>query len=609
VTTVLVPLLVAVPLLAAAALAAVGHFAPPRIANLVAIAVATAVAAMSVVLIFRTADHTIHYWFGGWHPRDGIAIGISFSVDPVGAALAALIAVLAAAALVQTLEYFEDAVPPYFHVLMLIFLGAMVGFALSSDLFNLFVFFELMSTAAFALTGYRVERPSVLQGAINFAVVSAIGSFFLLFGIGLVYGRTGALNLAQIGQVLSRQDADGLVVIAFVFLLVGLLTKAGAVPFHFWLSDAYAVAPAPVCILFAGVMSDLALHAVARIYWNGFSEALDGGSLRAILVGFGVATALVGAALAFAQSSLKRMMAFVTISHIGVFLCGIGLLTARGLAATTVYVIADGLVKGAIFCAIADLGSRLGHTDELILHGRGRALPLTGAVLTLGALGLAVLPPVGTFVAFDLLRDASSLAGYGWLPLVLVVATGITGGAVLRSAGRIFLGLGPSTDDALETPRRGEEEEAAPAAPRRPHRGVLLWGPAAALLLVGLGLAVVPGLAAHAVQHAERFVDRAAAARETLHGAAAPLPPLPSVGIGAAGLAYGVASVAVAFAAAWLGLYRQRLPASLRRAVTVPTRRPLRRLLFLHDGVVGDYVAWAIAGAAALAALVAALAR
>jgi multicomponent Na+:H+ antiporter subunit D len=607
VTTTLVPLVVALPLLGAAALAALGHFVAPRAANVGAIAVAIAVATIAVLLIFRSADRTIHYWFGGWHPRGGIAIGISFSVEPLGAALAALIAVLAAAALVQTLEYFEDNVPQHFHVLMLVFLGSMVGFALSSDLFNLFVFFELMSTAAFALTGYRIERRSVLQGAINFAVVNSIGSFFLLFGIGLVYGRTGALNLAQIGQVLSRHDADGLVVIAFVFVLVGLLTKAGAVPFHFWLSDAYAVAPAPVCILFAGVMSDLALHAVARIYWNGFSGALDGGTVRATLIGFGVATALVGAVMAFAQSSLKRMLAFVTISHIGVFLCGIGLLTARGLAATTVYVIADGLVKGAIFCAIADLGSRLGHTDELILHGRGRALPITGCVLALGALGLAVLPPLGTFVAFDLLRDAAGRAGYEWLPAVLVVAAAGTGGAVLRAAGRIFLGLGPSGDEALETPLRGEEEEATPGG--RPRRAFLLWGPAAALLVAALGLAAVPGLTTRAVQHAERFVDRPAVARETLHDVAAPLPPLPSIALGAAGIAYGAVSMLVAVGAAWFGLYRRRLPPRLRLAASRTARWPLRRLMLLHDGVVGDYVTWAIAGAAALAALLALLAR
>ncbi len=595
-----------VPFLGAAALAALGHLVPPRVANLVAIAIAASVAVLAVVLIVRSSDHTIHYWFGGWKPRGGIAIGISFSVDPLGAALAALIAVLATAALVQTLEYFDEHVPQHFHVLMLVFVGAMVGFALSSDLFNLFVFFELMSAAAFALTGYRVEHRAVLQGAINFAVVNSIGAIMLLFGIALVYARTGALNLAQVGQVLARHDPDGLVVLAFVLILVGLLTKAGAVPFHFWLADAYAVAPAPVCILFAGVMSDLALHAVARIYWSGFAGALDPGAVRGILVGFGVATALVGAAMAFAQSGLKRMLAFVTISHIGVFLCGLGLLTARSLAATTVYVIADGLVKGALFCAVADLGRRLGHTEELLLHGRGRGAPVAGVVLGVGALAIAVLPPFGTFVAFGLLGDAAGRPGYGWLRFVLVVATAVTGAALLRATGRIFLGLGPRSDPALVRPPRDEEED---EGEERRRRGVLLSVPAVVLLAAGLGLAFAPGLSARAVQHAERFVDRPAVARETLHDVPAPLPPLPSAGVAGRDYLYGAASVLLAVGIAWLGLYRRRLPGQLRRFAAAGAGPPLRRLQHFHDGVVGDYVTWAVLGAAVLGALFAAFAR
>src|SRR5207249_1998051 len=121
----------------------------------------------------------------------------------------------------------------------------------------LFVFFELMGVAAYALTGYKVEQPAVLQGALNFAVTNTIGAFFVLFGIALVYGRTGALNLAQIGETLSRRPADGLVIGSLALLTVGFLIKAGAAPFHFWLADAYAVAPPPVGASLAGVMSDL----------------------------------------------------------------------------------------------------------------------------------------------------------------------------------------------------------------------------------------------------------------------------------------------------------------------------------------------------------------
>ena len=580
----LVPLVVALPLLAAAALGALGHFAPSKVDNLVAIGVAIAVTVFSVLLVLRSRDESLHYWFGGWKPRGGIAIGISFSVDPLSAGVAALIGVLATAALIVSWDYFGEAVPQHFHVLLLIFLGAMTGFALSSDLFNMFVFFELMSIAAFALTGYRIEQSQALQGAINFAVVNSIGAFLLLTGIALLYGRTGALNLAQIGQVLARGRPDGLVVVAFTLVAVGFLTKAGAVPFHFWLSDAYAVAPAPVCILFAGVMSDLGLHAVGRTYWDAFSGALQGdaSSVRGVLLAVGVASALLGAVMAFVQAGLKRMLAFVVISHVGVFLAAIGLLTAAGLAGAAVYIVADGLVKGALFCAVASIGRRLGETDELALHGRARSIPITGGVLGLGAVALAAIPPLAI------------LSGHGWLRALLALASAVSAGALLRSAGRIFLGLGPKRDELLVRAPTGAEAELRDV----PRAGALLWLPGVALLAAGLALAFTPGLARRAVQEAERSVDRPAVARETLHGVPAPLPKS-TFARSPERFAFAGAAVVVAFGVAAFGLYRRRIPAAV--------AAPLERLKLLHDGVVGDYVAWLTAGTALLGGLFALL--
>jgi multicomponent Na+:H+ antiporter subunit D len=607
VNSVLVPLVVALPLLTAAALAAVAQLAPARFDDLVAIAVSAAVTVLCVLLIFRSADGTIHYWFGGWKPRDGIAIGISFSVDPLAAGIAALIGALATAALIVCWDYFEDGVPQQFYVLTLVFVGGMIGFALSSDLFNMFVFFEVMSVAAFALTGYRIEQESALQGAINFAVVNSIGAFLLLTGIGLLYGRTGALNLAQIGEALSRREPDGLVVVAFTLVVVGFLTKAGAVPFHFWLSDAYAVAPAPVCILFAGVMSDLGLHAVARTYWEGFSGALGGDAeaIRAVLVGVGVVTALLGAVMAFVQSGLKRMLAFIVISHVGVFLAAIGLLTARGLAGATVYVVADGLVKGAIFCAVASLARRVGHTDELVCHGLGRRIPITGVVLAVGGLGLAAIPPLGTFLAQSLVVRSAQGVGYHWLPPVLAFATAVTGAGILRAAGRIFLGLGSSRDELLVGPPPGEEEEVRPA----PRRGALLWLPGVALLVAGLGFAFAPGLPGRAIQYAQHAVDRPVAVQETLHGLETPLPPAPSYHANPSAYAYGAASVLAAIALAWFGLYHRRLTGAVWKTVRRIVAVPLRPLELLHDGVVGEYVTWLTVGTAVLGALFAVLIR
>src|SRR5439155_4659111 len=188
----LVPLVVGVPLLAAPVLAGLGHWVPKRADDVIAIAVAAATTTLAVLLLVRSVGTPLVYWFGGWHPRSGLALGISFTVDPLGAAFAAVTAFLVLAALVFSWRYF-DTVGTLFHVLMLLFLGGMLGFALTGDLFNMFVFFELMSTAAFALCGYRVEEAGALQGAFNFGVTNSIGGFFVLFGIALLYGHTGAL--------------------------------------------------------------------------------------------------------------------------------------------------------------------------------------------------------------------------------------------------------------------------------------------------------------------------------------------------------------------------------------------------------------------------------
>lgn len=128
---------------------------------------------ISVALLVQAAGHPIVYWFGGWTPRNGVALGVAFAIDQVGAALATLGGLLMTAALVFSWRYFE-AVGTFFHALMLVFLAAVVGFCLSGDLFNLFVFFELLSVAAYALAGYRTEDPGSLQGALNFAVTNSV---------------------------------------------------------------------------------------------------------------------------------------------------------------------------------------------------------------------------------------------------------------------------------------------------------------------------------------------------------------------------------------------------------------------------------------------------
>jgi multicomponent Na+:H+ antiporter subunit D len=596
------PLSVLVPTLAATLLAATSPAGRRHVAGIVGVIAALATAALCAVTLSRASAETLVIWFGGWTPRAGAAVGIDFAVDPLAAGMALFIAVLGVAALVMCIEliHVEDHL---FDAIALIFLAAMVGFCLTGDLFNLFVFFELMSVCAYVLVGYEIRRRAPLAGSLAFAITNTIGSIFLLFGIALLYGRTGALNLAQMGRALAGGPADGLVVCCYALVAGGLLVKAAAVPFHFWTADAYAVAPTPVGLLMAGAFAELGLFGLARVHWTVFHDVLgpDEAGLRAVLIGMGMLTALLGAVMCAAQHHLKRMLAFATISHVGLFLVGIGVLGADGLAGTAVWVVGDGLVKAALFAAVGMLNDRCGTVGERALHGHGRVMRPLGILFCVGALAVATLPPFGPFLGKALVEDALlNAGGYAWAPALMAVVSALTGGALLRAGLRVFYGVGrPAPEDPYSDPAEtdgGSGDE----RPERPDRtSPLLWAPAVALLAAGLAWGLVPGLADAAARAAARFADTAGYAGAVLDGRPAPAPALELHGPGATAYLYAAASVGGAIAVALGGL------AGVRERAPRPARRVLAGLRALHDGRPGDYAAWAAAGVALLGGLIA----
>ena len=601
----LAPLTVAVPLLAAAGVAATATFHPRRPVEIVATGAAVGAGALTAILVAAAGGGWVVYWFAGWEPDNGLAIGIDFAIDPFGAGLAALACFLVALTFVFGWHYFDDLGQTLFHALMLVFLAAMVGFALTGDLFNLFVFFELATVPAIVLTAYMNEEKAPLQGATNFAVTNTIGAFLVLTGIALVYGRTGALNLAQIGDALAGEKPDGLVLVAFALLMCGFFVKAAVVPFHFWLADAYAVAPTPICVLFSGIMSELGLYAVARVYWTSFSGVLGGHetALREILVAAGLATALVGGLMALRQRNLKRLLAFATVAHVGLFLIAIGLLSAEALAGAAIWVLADGLVRGALFMCVGLLFQRFGSIDDADLQGRGRSLRFAGGLYLVGAFALATLPPFGTFLGKSLVEGDATRLGYGWVAPAYLVVTALTAGAALRGFGVVFLGWGPrQEEEAAGAGEEAQEEGGEPPTARERHVPVFQYVPPVLLLASALAIGLVPDLASWALHAAERFEDREAYAGLVLHGREPQALALQAVGPKWVDVAWSLGATALAVAVGLLAIGRHRLPGLLRRSAVRLDELALTRATALQSGHVGDYVAWLTVGTAVFGA-------
>ena len=250
------------------------------------------------------------------------------------------------------------------------------------------------------------------------------------------------------------------------------------------------------------------------------------GALRAILVALGVTTALLGAVMCVLQRHIKRLLAFSTIGHVGMFVCGIGLLGAKALAGVAVFIVGHGLTKAALFMICGILLHRFGTVDEYDLHGRGRECGWPECCSWRAGSCCAAPPPFTEFQGKSLIESAASEAGYGWLVAVFAVVSALTGGAVLRVAGRVFCGWGPSQGP---DPRqaRAAHERVDETREDRDHTPPLMLIVPGVLLAATVVVGLVPGASRGRRRSAARFADHPAYAAWVLHGRSVrwPAPP------------------------------------------------------------------------------------
>jgi multicomponent Na+:H+ antiporter subunit D len=400
---------VAVPLLAAGAL--VAYPGDRRTHRLTASAVSAGVLLLSAVLLAGSLDGTVrHLSVGGWPP----GFAIVFAADALSALMLCVSAALVLAGLAFAAGTGDDASPRFAPLVMVLSAGVYGAF-LTADLFNLFVFVEVMLVPSYALLTMSGGRARTAAGRI-YLTFSLLASTLLLAGVGLVYGVTGTVNLGELAGAARQSTAAAL---ACGAVLIALAAKAAVVPLHGWLPRTYPEAPPAVTVLFSGLLTKVGVYGIIRIY----AVVHDGTGLRWPIMAAALLTMVVGVLGAVGEQGMRGILTFHMVSQIGYILLGLALFTRAGLTAAVFYLVQYVLVKAALLMCAGAVETAYG-TDRLDRVGSlARREPPLAAAFLVSALSLAGLPPLSGFVAkLGLIRAAAAEADH----LAVGIAVGVS---------------------------------------------------------------------------------------------------------------------------------------------------------------------------------------
>jgi multicomponent K+:H+ antiporter subunit D len=354
-------------------------------------------AAVSGILAWQALEGPRQvYTLGAWPVPHGIVLVL----DPLGATMLVLVSALAVGALLFAAQGW-DLRGRNFHPLFQLQLMGLNGAFLTGDIFNLFVFFEILLIASYGLLLHGGGEGRLKVG-LHYVVLNLVGSVLFILGLALVYGGAGTLNMADLAVQATTASplGQGVLTAAALLLLVVFALKAAAVPLHFWLPGAYASATAPVACLFA-IMTKVGLYAILRVHGLvfGLDAALPGPVVAQLMLYGGGVTLAVGAVGALASRNLRDLLAWLMISSVGTTLVALSHGDLAAWSAALYYLVHSTLAAGAMFLLAEVIAEQRGRLEDALRPGPALAQPaLLGGLFLIGAATLAGLPPTSGFL-------------------------------------------------------------------------------------------------------------------------------------------------------------------------------------------------------------------
>jgi len=367
---------------------------------------------VSLLLLRHALDKPVVVTIGGFPPP----FCINLVAGPLGLMLSLLIALVGFAVSIYALGYIRKGATARYHALYLLLLAGATGAVLTGDLFNLFVFYEILCISSYALVAYLGDRDGI-EAAVKYLIQGSVGSGLVLIGIAILYGLFGTLNMADIAQHISSVEPLHLFV-PLVFLITGFGVEAAVFPLNAWLPDAHASAPSSISAILSGIAIKVGVYAVARVVFTLF----DASGLFLFLVLLGLLTLLVAEMSAFSQSNIKRMLAYSSIGQIGLIVFAFGLASPSGISGGLFQLTSHALAKALLFLAAGYMIYRAGSMEISALEGMGKKMPITCFAFTIGVFSLVGMPPFIGFPSKLLIIKAALAQQSVWFTVLIALA-------------------------------------------------------------------------------------------------------------------------------------------------------------------------------------------
>jgi multicomponent Na+:H+ antiporter subunit D len=364
---------------------------------LVIIALSLCVLSTLVTLNTVMKTGTIHYHLGNWNPP----WGIEYVIDYLNAFMAIIVAFIALLVAIYSKRSVEQELPgriTYFYVIYLLLVTGLLGILVTGDMFNLYVFLEIASLAAYALIA--IGENGAPLASFRYVIMGTIGACFYLLGVGYLYIVTGSLNMADLSQILPNLYHSKVILVAFVFFMIGVAIKMALFPLHVWLPDAYTYAPSTVSAILAPLMTKVGCYVMIRVMYFVFEpyfsiELIP--SVTTILGWLAAIAMIVGSIYAIVQYDLKQMLAYSTVAQIGYIVMGVALANKAGFTGSLLHILNEAFTKGCLFLVAGAIMYRVGMRNIYQFRYLFEKMPFTMIAFVTAALSMIGIPPTCGF--------------------------------------------------------------------------------------------------------------------------------------------------------------------------------------------------------------------